>query len=84
MNNDPSCPLPHFCAHFCRVRAALDIPDRYGIPIVVSTGYPSPSKDEEDRGGASSTRRWRYPPQEVVFDGAFGVGMAGVEPVVPP
>ncbi|CAM9184937.1 unnamed protein product [Scytosiphon promiscuus] len=65
-----------------RVRAALDVPDRYGIPMVVSTGYPAPSQPGE-KGGSSPTKRWRYPPQEVVFDGAFGVGMAGVDPVVP-
>ncbi|CAN0058026.1 unnamed protein product [Ectocarpus fasciculatus] len=69
-----------------RVRAALDIPDRYGIPMVVPTGYPAPSKPGGQGGGGDGgvvARRWRYPPQEVVFDGAFGVGMTGVDPVVP-
>ncbi|CBN76229.1 conserved unknown protein [Ectocarpus siliculosus] len=66
-----------------RVRAALDIPDRYGIPIIVPTGYPAPSKPEGQGGGGGVARRWRYPPQEVVFDGTFGVGMTGVDPVVP-
>ena len=78
-----SSPPPHPCLPSRRVRAALDIPDRYGIPMVVSTGYPAPSKDGENGAGGRSARRWRYPPQEVVFDGSFGVGMAGVDPVVP-
>lgn len=65
-----------------RVRAALDIPDRYGIPMVVSTGYPAPPKHGKDGAGGRSAKRWRYPAEEVVFDGSFGIGMAGVDPVV--
>lgn len=53
--------------------------------MVVCTGYPAPQKASKSResSGASSAKRWRYPAQEVVFDGAFGVGMAGIDPVVP-
>lgn len=53
--------------------------------MVVSTGYPAPSNAEDGRGrvGGASVKRWRYPAEEVVFDGAFGVGMAGVDPLVP-
>ena len=68
-----------------RVRAVLDVPNRYGIPLVVCTGYPTPSKDGdgESTRGETGVKRWRYPAEEVVFDGAFGVGMAGIDPVVP-
>lgn len=67
------------------MRAVLDIPDRYGIPMVVSTGYPAPKETENSGSSGSnvSTKRWRYPPEEVVFDGKFGIGMAGIHPVVP-
>ena len=64
----------------------LDVPDRYGIPMVVCTGYPTPPKAREgegiDTGGGAVSKRWRYPAEEVVFDGAFGVGMTGIVPVV--
>lgn len=48
--------------------------------MVVCTGYAAAKKDGE---GGSSVKRWRYPPEEVVFDGKFGVGMETIEPVVP-
>lgn len=68
-----------------RVRAALDIPDRYGIPMVVCTGYPAASEpvDNKKQDGRVEGKRWRYPAEEVVFDGAFGVGMTGIDPVFP-
>ncbi|CAM9705719.1 unnamed protein product [Ascophyllum nodosum] len=62
-----------------RVRAALDIPDRYSIPMVVCTGYPA--EDDKEKGSGGSVKRWRYPAEEVVFDGVFGVGMKGIDPV---
>lgn len=76
---------PHalLCRNQYRIRAALDIPDRYAIPMVVATGYPaSPPPSEDESSAAARPRRWRYPPREVVFDGAFGVGMEGVDSVV--
>lgn len=66
-----------------RIRAALDIPDRYGIPVVVATGYPPEDASKEEAEKKKGPQRWRYPPQEVIFDGKFGEGMAGIEPVVP-
>lgn len=67
-------------ATHARIRAVLDIPDRYAIPMVVATGYPAPEAAVE---GASKPRRWRYPPDEVVFENSFGVAMEGIKPPFP-
>lgn len=74
-------PLGHSRPTQSRVRAALDIPDRYGLPMMVATGYPA-SPPPPSAGRDAKPKRWRYPPKEVVFDGSFGVGLEGVEPVV--
>lgn len=58
----------------------LDIPDRYAIPMIVATGYPAP---EAAGGEGSKPRRWRYPPEEVVFENSFGVAMEGIDPPFP-
>lgn len=49
-----------------RLKAALDIPDRYAVPVVVCCGYPQPEKLRTD----SVTPR--LAPTDVFFDGKFG------------
>jgi nitroreductase len=54
-----------------RVREILRIPDRYGIPMVVATGYKY--NDTETDGASSSTSAIpRLPLEEVVFTDTFG------------
>ncbi|CAK4287036.1 unnamed protein product [Aphanomyces euteiches] len=46
-----------------RLRHALDIPDRYSVPVVVTAGYPVES---------TKPLTLRLDPNEVFFDGKFG------------
>ena len=47
-----------------KVRATLDIPDYYSVPVIITAGYPV----TEELPKATS----RLPPTEVFFDGKFG------------
>ncbi|KAG7397524.1 hypothetical protein PHYBOEH_000676 [Phytophthora boehmeriae] len=58
-----TCPMEGFDQ--IRVRNALDIPDRYSIPVVVAMGYPNPA-------AAPAKPSVRLEPTEVFFDGKFG------------
>jgi nitroreductase len=60
-----TCPMEGFDE--LRVRNALDIPDRYAIPVVVACGYPSP-----DNAQSSPKPSPRLAPEELFFDGKFG------------
>lgn len=55
--------------------------------MVVATGFSAISEAGKAGEGRESEpgehMRWRYPAREVVFDGAFGVGLEGIESVVP-
>ncbi|KAJ0407585.1 hypothetical protein ATCC90586_006228 [Pythium insidiosum] len=55
-----------------RVKHALDIPDRYAIPVVVCCGYPSAPR------GAQAASSPRLHPTEVFFDGKFGGSTASL------
>ncbi|KAG6611072.1 Nitroreductase family [Phytophthora cinnamomi] len=48
-----------------KVKQALDIPDRYSIPVVVALGHANP----EAKPAKPSVR---FPPSEIFFDGKFG------------
>ncbi|KAF0693223.1 Aste57867_15817 [Aphanomyces stellatus] len=52
-----------------RVRHALDIPDRYSVPVVVTSGYPKPVTDVPPPSP-------RLDPTQVFFDGKFGASAA--------
>lgn len=56
-----TCPMEGF--DDVRVRMALNIPDRYSIPVVIALGY---SQD------TSTKKTARLNPTEVFFDGKFG------------
>lgn len=57
-----ACPMEGFDE--ARARQALEIPERYAIPVIVAIGYP--------KEGTQSHATPRLPPTEVVFDGKFG------------
>lgn len=59
-----TCPMEGFDE--ARLKVALDIPDRYSIPVVVCCGYPQPEKQRTD------TTTPRLAPTEIFFDGKFG------------
>lgn len=59
-----TCPMEGFDE--IRLKHALDIPDRYAIPVVVCLGYPSTT------AGAPKKASTRLAPEEVFFDGKFG------------
>lgn len=63
-----SCPMEGFDA--CRVRRALGLPRRYGIPMVLTLGYPR--LQEDDRAGARTVHSERFPPQDVFYWDRFG------------
>ena len=73
-----TCPMEGFDAQ--GIRNVLDIPRRFGIPLIVSTGTQYRGKDEgvddvgvsHGNGGMSSPR---YPIEEVVFGNVFGNNM---------
>ncbi|GMF11455.1 unnamed protein product [Phytophthora lilii] len=58
-----TCPMEGFDQ--IRVRNALDIPDRYGVPVVICLGHPNPAAKPEKPSV-------RLDPREVFFDGKFG------------
>ncbi|CAI5710470.1 unnamed protein product [Peronospora effusa] len=58
-----TCPMEGFDQ--IRVRNALDIPDRYGVPVIIALGHPNPSAKPEKPSA-------RLDPTEVFFDGKFG------------
>ncbi|RLN46875.1 hypothetical protein BBJ29_002884 [Phytophthora kernoviae] len=64
-----TCPMEGFDQ--IRVRNALDIPDRYGIPVVIALGYPNPA-------AAPTKPSVRLQPTEVFFDGKFGQSSEGI------
>ncbi|POM77899.1 Nitroreductase family [Phytophthora palmivora] len=58
-----TCPMEGFDQ--VRVRNALDIPDRYGVPVVIALGHANPAAKPEKPSV-------RLDPTEVFFDGKFG------------
>lgn len=58
-----TCPMEGFDE--IRLKNALDIPDRYAIPVVVCLGYPK-------KTDAPTKESTRLAPEEVFFDGKFG------------
>lgn len=65
-----TCPMEGF--DDAKLRAALEIPDRYSIPVVFSCGYP---KVEMLREGVVTPR---LPPTEIFFEGKFGQSSAKI------
>lgn len=59
-----TCPMEGF--DDVRLRTALDIPDRYVVPVVVALGFP------KDTAGTPPKQSPRLPPSEIFFDGKFG------------
>ncbi|CAN0026938.1 unnamed protein product, partial [Choristocarpus tenellus] len=69
-----TCPMEGYDAR--RVRNVLSIPSRYGVPLVVATGHPFVTTPEAvglSEGVTPQQLSWRFPSEEVVFDGSFGV-----------
>ncbi|RLN66287.1 hypothetical protein BBJ28_00013919 [Nothophytophthora sp. Chile5] len=58
-----TCPMEGFDE--TRVRNALDIPDRYGVPVVICLGYENPAAKPAKASP-------RLAPTEIFFDGKFG------------
>ncbi|ETL84890.1 hypothetical protein L917_15410, partial [Phytophthora nicotianae] len=58
-----TCPMEGFDQ--IRVRNALDIPDRYGVPVVIALGHANPDAKPEKPSA-------RLDPTEIFFDGKFG------------
>ncbi|KAF1780212.1 Nitroreductase [Phytophthora cactorum] len=58
-----TCPMEGFDQ--IRVRNALDIPDRYGVPVVIALGHANPDALPEKPSV-------RLDPTEIFFDGKFG------------
>ncbi|TDH66576.1 uncharacterized protein CCR75_005630 [Bremia lactucae] len=58
-----TCPMEGF--DIIRVRNALDIPDRYSVPVVIALGYADPSAKPKKLSE-------RLDPTEMFFDGKFG------------
>ncbi|RLN72498.1 hypothetical protein BBJ28_00004555 [Nothophytophthora sp. Chile5] len=58
-----TCPMEGFDE--TRVRNALDIPDRYGVPVVICLGYENPAAKPVKASP-------RLAPTEIFFDGKFG------------
>ncbi|KAL3794567.1 hypothetical protein HJC23_008023 [Cyclotella cryptica] len=61
-----TCPMEGIDAQ--GIRSVLDIPKRFGIPLIVSTGAPYRGEDGHGDGGMSP----RYPIEDVVFGNSFG------------
>ncbi|OQR98087.1 nitroreductase family [Achlya hypogyna] len=55
-----------------RLRHALDIPDRYSVPVVVACGYPADANAPRDPSP-------RLPSSELFFAGKFGQKVPGLE-----
>ncbi|CAM9530928.1 unnamed protein product [Phaeothamnion confervicola] len=64
-----TCPMEGLDAR--RVRHALSIPERYGVPLAVAAGYAAPEQRPRVRSA-------RFPPEEVCFLDAFGEPFPGV------
>ncbi len=60
----------------CRVRAACRIPSRYGIPLVIATGYPAAVSSDEQM--ASSPLSPRLSPEKVFRLDTFDQGYDGI------
>ncbi|KAF4137323.1 Nitroreductase family, partial [Phytophthora infestans] len=58
-----TCPMEGFDQ--IRVRNALDIPDRYGVPVVIALGHANPDAKPQKPSV-------RLDPTEIFFDGKFG------------
>lgn len=58
-----TCPMEGFDE--LRLKSALDIPDRYSVPVVICCGYPQPGTQRTDTTP-------RLAPTEIFFDGKFG------------
>lgn len=58
-----TCPMEGFDQ--AGVKKALNIPDRYSIPVVVALGHANPA-------AKPAKPSVRFPPAEVFFDGKFG------------
>lgn len=58
-----TCPMEGFDE--VRLKNALDIPDRYSVPVVICCGYPKPGTQRTDATP-------RLSPTEIFFDGKFG------------
>ena len=81
-----TCPMEGFDGR--RVAAALAIPDRFSVPVVVAMGHPQEEEEEEEEeegeeeereGGAGPARGGasvRLPLEEVFFRNAFGAPLA--------
>lgn len=59
-----TCPMEGF--DDAKLRSALDIPDRFSVPVVISCGYPKPEMVPQ---GVVTPR---LPPTEVFHNGKFG------------
>lgn len=66
-----TCPMEGFDE--VRLRSALDIPDRYAVPVVVCLGFP-----KQEGGASSSKQSSRLPPEAIFFDGKFGGSSAKI------
>ena len=75
-----TCPMEGFDGR--RIAAALAIPDRFSVPVVVAMGHPQEGEEEEEEereGGAGPARGGasvRLPLEEVFFRNAFGAPLA--------
>lgn len=63
MHGLATCPMEGFDQ--TRVKNALDIPDRYSVPVVIALGHADPAVKHDKLSG-------RLDPTEVFFDGKFG------------
>lgn len=64
-----TCPMEGFDE--IRLKHALDIPDRYAIPVAICLGYPQET-------AAPTKESKRLPPEVVFFDGKFGNSSASI------
>ncbi|DAZ93595.1 TPA: hypothetical protein N0F65_011779 [Lagenidium giganteum] len=55
-----------------RLRYALDIPERYSIPMVVCCGYPEHQETADTASTSSAKPTPRLEPSDLFFDGRFG------------
>ena len=56
-----------------RAKEILRVPDRYGVPVMVATGYDYDGEDAEGVGGAIRTPRLDM--EELFFGDSFGEGL---------
>lgn len=72
-----TCPMEGFDGR--RIQQVLRIPaPRYGIPLVVATGYAKPEEKAKAVKQRGRGRSPRFPPQTVVFRDSFGEGFKGI------